>query len=61
MKVDKIDYVSGGMFMSVGSLRLFVPETMVKQPSQDGDAHICLVLAPNGTYGVRCVFLPGNA
>jgi hypothetical protein len=61
MKVDTIEYVSGGMYMTVGPIRVFVPETMEKRPSQDGDAHVCVMRTQSGFYRVRCVFLPGNA
>ncbi len=61
MKVDFIEPVDGGIYMSVGALRVFVPEAMEKRPSQDNDAHICLLRTQSGRYRVRCVFLPGIA
>ena len=61
MKVDRIEYVTGGMYMITGELRVFVPDTMEKRPSQDNDAHICLLRTQSGRYRVRCVFLPGTA
>ena len=61
MKVERIEYVSGGMYMIVGELRVFVPEAMEKQPSQDNDAHVCIMRTQSGRYRVRCVFMPGTA
>ena len=61
MKVERIEYVSGGMYMIVGELRVFVPEAMEKQPSQDNDAHVCVMRTQSGRYRVRCVFMPGTA
>ena len=61
MKVDRIEYVSGGMVMIVGGMRVFVPESMDKQPSQDTDAHVCVSRAQGGGWNARCVFMPGTA
>jgi hypothetical protein len=60
VKVDRIEYVTGGMYMTVGEIRVFVPEAMEKRPSQDNDAHICILRTQSG-YRVRCVFMPGTA
>jgi hypothetical protein len=60
MKVDRIEYVPGGMYMIVGEVRVFVPQAMEKQPSQDSDAHVCLMRTQSGRYRVRCVFVPGT-
>ncbi len=61
MKVDRIEYVTGGMYMITGETRIFVPESMEKRPSLDGDAHICILRTQSGRYRLRCVFLPGTA
>jgi hypothetical protein len=61
MKVDHIEYVVGGMYMTTGQIRVFVPDAMEKRPSQDADAHICLLRTQSGRYRVRCVFLPGTS
>ena len=61
MKVDRIEYVSGGMYMIVGDIRVFVPDSMEKQPSQDTEAHVCIMRTQSGLYRVRCVFMPGTA
>lgn len=61
MKVDRIEYVAGGMYMIAGEMRVFVPESMEKQPSLDADAHVCVMRTQSGYYRVRCVFLPGTA
>jgi hypothetical protein len=61
MKVDRIEYVAGGMYMIVGELRVFVPQSMEKRPSHDNDAHICILRTQSGRYRVRCVFMPGTA
>jgi len=61
MKVDRIEYVSGGMYMTAGDLRVFVPQTMEKQHSQDTDAHVCVMRTQSGGWRVRCVFIPGTA
>jgi hypothetical protein len=60
MKVDRIEYVTGGMYMTAGELRVFVPDSMEKRPSEDSDAHIC-VMRTQTSLRARCVFLPGNA
>ena len=60
VKVDRIEYVSDGMHMTAGQMRVFVPKTMEKRPSQDPDAHICVIRSQSGSR-VRCVFLPGTA
>ena len=60
-KVDRIEYVANGMYMIVGEMRIFVPDTMEKRPSQDADAHICLMRTQSGRFRVRCVFMPGIA
>lgn len=61
MKVDRIEYVTGGMVMTAGAMKVFVPHSMQKQASQDTDAHICVGRSPTGTWSARCVFLPGTA
>ena len=61
MKVDTIEHVSGGMYMIVGEIRVFVPDSMEKRASEDNDAHVCLMRTQSGRYRVRCVFLPGTA
>ena len=61
MKVDRIEYVSGGMYMIAGELRVFVPQTMEKQISQDIDSHVCVMRTQSGGWRVRCVFMPGTA
>jgi hypothetical protein len=61
MKVERIEYVSDGMYMIVGELRVFVPEAMEKQQSQDNDAHVCVMRTQSGRFRVRCVFMPGTA
>ena len=60
-KVDRIEYVPNGMFMIVGEMRVFVPDTMEKRPSEDADAHICVMRTQSGRFRVRCVFMPGTA
>ncbi len=60
VKVDRIEYVPDGMYMTAGQMRVFVPDTMEKRPSEDTDAHICVMRTQSGLR-VRCVFLPGTA
>ena len=60
VKVDRIEYVTDGMYMTAGQMRVFVPDTMEKRPSEDTDAHICVIRTQSG-FRVRCVFLPGTA
>ncbi len=60
-KVDRIEYVPSGMYMIAGEMRIFVPDTMEKRPSQDTDAHICVMRTQSGRFRVRCVFMPGTA
>ena len=60
VKVDRIEYVSDGMYMTAGQMRVFVPDTMEKRPSKDTDAHICVMRTQSG-FRVRCVFMPGTA
>jgi hypothetical protein len=60
-KVDRIEYVVGGMYMIVGETRVFVPDAMEKRPSQDNDAHVCILRTQSGRYRVRCVFMPGTS
>ena len=60
VKVDRIEYVTDGMYMTAGQMRIFVPDSMEKRPSQDTDAHICVMRTQSGLR-VRCVFLPGTA
>ncbi len=61
VRVDRIEYVTNGMYMIAGELRVFVPEAMEKRPSQDADAHICVMRTQSGSFRVRCVFMPGTA
>jgi hypothetical protein len=60
VKVDRIEYVTDGMYMTAGQMRVFVPDSMEKRPSEDTDAHICVMRTQSGLR-VRCVFLPGTA
>ena len=60
VKVDRIEYVTDGMYMTAGQLRVFVPDSMEKRHSEDTDAHICVMRTQSGLR-VRCVFLPGTA
>jgi hypothetical protein len=46
--------------MHAGPMEVAVPSYFPKEPSEDGDAHVCAVPLATGTYVPVCVFLPGT-
>jgi len=60
-RVDKIEPMEdGSMRMEVGAITVVVPRGFALQPSQDGDAHICIYAGREGQYLPRCVFMPAG-
>lgn len=62
LKVDTLSWnPDGTLHLEAGAIKLDVPKNFRIQPSEDGDAHMCVYRDMLGRSVPRCVFLPGTS